>query len=505
MSFVSGALGKIRSWRDAGKSRALRSQVLTWFGALLCTSIGGVCLVLYFALIAQTNSIDDQLLERKYNAVRELIADGAEREFWIGHEVSEDMLGPRRFYVRVLGPGGTVLAETPEMAEAAPARLFQHLNADAARPIFATAPTAPRGQFRTLVGSALWADGARLVPAIVQIATDTSLDNGVLAAYRRTLVIVALAAVLAGLLAGWFWIARLLRPLEHITSEIAALDLDSLGKPIATAGLSRELARLVQQHNGMMARLAQAYEGLQHYADNAAHELRTPINKMLLELDIALRQSRSPEEYRDALSNTAIACRDLKNLVERLLFLARVSARQTALQATPISVGDELAHIADYFEGSAEEAGVTLALQIEQEITVNADRVLFQRALVNLVSNALDHTPQGGSIALSASANDGTLRIVVRDTGAGIASEDLDRVWDRFYRSDKVRATSGAHAGLGLSITKAIVELHGGRISIESALGCGTSVTLELPGVKHANRPIGAAAQNAEAAVARAV
>ncbi|HCK83639.1 MAG TPA: hypothetical protein DHW63_03715 [Hyphomonadaceae bacterium] len=488
MSFGNVALNIVRNWRAAGKLPSLRSQVLIWFGASLIAAVGGVCMVLYFALIAQTNSIDDQLLEKKYETVRGLLPDEGEREFWIGHEVSEDMVGPRRFFVRVLGPGGAVLAETPGMAETAPAGLFRNRSPSTPRPIFATARTAQRGQFRTLVGSAVWADGARSIPATVQIATDTSLDDGVLAAYRWTLAFIAVGAVVLGLGAGWFWIARLLRPLEHVTDQIGALDLNQLGKPIETVGFSRELARLVHQHNAMMARLAQTYAGLQHYADNAAHELRTPLNKMLLELDIALRQSRSPEEYREALSNAAQAGRELKGLVERLLFLARVSTRQTALQAEPFAVGDILANIVGYFEGAAEEAGVALSLQMEQGIALSADRVLFQRAIVNLVSNALDHTAKGGSVVVSARMNHGDARIVVRDTGEGIASEDLGRVFDRFYRSDHVRGAIGGHVGLGLSLTKAIVELHDGRIAIESTLGCGTSVTIDLPGAAVAER-----------------
>lgn len=498
MFFVNAALDDIRRRRIASQPSSLRSQVLIWFGASLCAAIGGICVVLYFALIAQTNSIDDQLLEKKFEAVRGLLADQAEREFWIGHEVSEDMVGPRRFYVRVLGPGGAVLAETPDMTQAAPAGLFRNLRANAARPIFATARTAQREQFRTLVGSAVWADGARLIPATVQIATDTSLDDGVLAAYRWTLAVIALSAALLGLGVGWYWIARLLRPLEYITDQIGTLDLNELGRPIETAGLSRELARLVRQHNAMMARLAQTYDGLRYYADNAAHELRTPLNKLLLELDITLRQTRSPEEYREAISNAAQTCRDLRGLVERLLFLARVSARQTALQAEPFAVGDALAHLVGYFEVSAEEAGVALSLQMEQGITLSADRVLIQRAIVNLVGNALDHTPKGGSVVISARMNDGVARIVVRDTGEGIASEDLGRVFDRFYRSDHVRGAIGGHVGLGLSLAKAIVELHEGHIAIESTLGRGTSVTIDLPGAAPAERSKGVVAQTAD-------
>ncbi len=495
MSFVSTALNNIRRRRGAANQPpSLRSQVLIWFGASLCAAIVGVCLVLYVALIAQTNSIDDQLLTRRLATMRGFIVDQSEREFWLGHELTEDMSGPRRVFIRILGQAGAVLAETPGMAKAAPPRLFASLRADATRPTFATVSTAQDGQFRTLVGSALWADGDRNYPVTVQIATDTSLDDGVLALYRRTLLAVAVAAIAVGLLVGWFWIARLLRPLENVTSQISALDLSNLGKPIEIAKLSRELASLVRQHNAMMARLAHAYEGLQHYADNAAHELRTPLNKMLLELDIALRQSRSPEEYREALTNSAQVCRDLKNLIERLLFLARVSARQTALKAETFDLGDELAHVAAYFDGSAEEAGVTLSLNMEQAITLSADRVLIQRAIVNLVSNALDHTPKGGAITISACLSGPSVRIVVRDTGAGIANEDLSHVFDRFYRSDDVRGAVGGHVGLGLSITKAIVELHGGRVSIESTLGAGTSVILDLPGASLAQRRLGAVA-----------
>jgi two-component system, OmpR family, heavy metal sensor histidine kinase CusS len=458
---------------------SLRDRILFWFGVTLCAAIAGVCLTLYVALIAQTRSIDDQVLQKRLATVGDLIATEAERDYWLGHEVSEDMSGPRRVYIRVAEQDGTLIVETPGMAEAAPARLFPQTRG--AR----TASASPIGEggsrLRVLAATARWADGARTRPVVVQVATDTSLDGEVLAGYRNTLLAVVTAAILLGLASGAVWISRLLQPMARIAGEIGTLDLDNIAKPIAATGLTPELKRLVEQHNAMMARLGFAYEGLRHYADNAAHELRTPLNKLALELDVVLRRSRTEEEYRNSLSNAASDCRELMNLVERLLFLARISSRQAPLEKQQLDLGQELARLIAYFEGPAEEASVELSLNVSGGIALSVDRILLQRALTNVVSNALAHTPAGGAVTIAAELRSGGVRIVVRDTGVGISKQDLEHVFDRFYRGDKTRGSESGRVVLGLAITKAIVDFHDGAIGIESEVGRGATVMIDLP------------------------
>lgn len=463
----------------ARQARSLRGQVLFWFGCTLCIVIAGVCATLYLALLNQVNWVDDQILEKRLQTVRELLVTEVDRDYWLAHEVSEDMDGPRRTYVRIAWPAGETIIETPGMQATAPRGLFPEIGERSVQ--FASLSGAGDQRFRTLTARAPWAEGAARRDVVVQIATDTSLDDGALRSYRRILLVVTLLAIVLGLGFGAFWISRLLSPLERIANDIGAVDLDTLGKPIATTGLSQELLQLVTQHNAMVARLSTAYDGLRHYADNAAHELRTPLNRILLELEIALKQPRSDEEWRQAVSDAARDCRELTVLVDRLLFLARASSKQAGVQKQTLDLRKELGAIVAYFEAPAQEANVALELDIEGEVQLEADRVLFQRALTNIISNALSHTGAGGNIAVRGRRSAEFARIAISDTGSGIAAVDIPHVFNRFYRGDPSRSTSSGRVGLGLPIARAIVELHNGRISVESAPGKGTTVTLDLP------------------------
>ncbi len=135
----------------------------------------------------------------------------------------------------------------------------------------------------------------------------------------------------------------------------------------------------------------------------------------------------------------------------------------------------------DYYEPVATESGVALSVTARGEIEANLDRVLFQRAIANLVENAVSHTPAGGNVTLAARADDGVVRIDISDTGEGIPPQHLPHVFDRFYRADSARSSRGGHMGLGLAIVHAVVELHGGSIAISSELGRGTRVNVALP------------------------
>jgi two-component system, OmpR family, heavy metal sensor histidine kinase CusS len=234
-------------------------------------------------------------------------------------------------------------------------------------------------------------------------------------------------------------------------------------------------------HNEMLVELEAANEGLQQYADNVAHELRSPVNKMLLASEVALSRPRSASEYQDTFVSIVEECQQLSNIVGSLLFLARARRTKVDLERHRINVGVELKVIHDYFEASAQEAGIHLSVISSADVALHVDRTLFQRAVSNLVSNALSHTNRGGAIDIRASALEDRVAIEVRDNGEGMSAAAQGRVFDRFYRADAARSASSGRIGLGLSITKSIVELHGGSIMLRSVQGEGASITLLFP------------------------
>lgn len=275
----------------------------------------------------------------------------------------------------------------------------------------------------------------------------------------------------------------------HLASRMRRLELLVMALifliVVGVAFYGRRIGQVMRKtedaHNAMLHELEGANEGLQQYADNVAHELRNPVNKVLLASEVALSRARTTEEYQDTLVSIVEESQRLTNIVGSLLFLARARRTQVDLERQEIDVATEVGVIRNYFETSAQEAGLSLATQCPDGLALDVDRTLFQRAISNLVSNAIAHTRPGGAISIDVQATDAGIVIEVRDTGEGVPDEDQERVFDRFYRADKTRNASSGRMGLGLPIAKSIMDLHGGTISLRSKVGHGTAVALTFP------------------------
>jgi two-component system heavy metal sensor histidine kinase CusS len=198
---------------------------------------------------------------------------------------------------------------------------------------------------------------------------------------------------------------------------------------------------------------------------------------MLGEAEVSLTKDRSPDEYRGVIESCAAECNRLSAIIENLLFLARAESADRQIQATEFEGHAALAKIAAYYETAAEERKITIACTGEDKIW--ADAHLFGRAISNLIENALRFTPDGGSVSIHLASNPGQSVVSVSDSGSGIPAEHIHRVFDRFYRMDSSRSSSGS--GLGLALVKSIAELHGGTASIASEKNRGTAVTLTFP------------------------
>jgi two-component system heavy metal sensor histidine kinase CusS len=241
-----------------------------------------------------------------------------------------------------------------------------------------------------------------------------------------------------------------------------------------------EVQQLASTFNDMLDRLGDSFERLSRFSSDIAHELRTPLNNLRGEIDLALSKKRSPEEYVDLLGSLSEECEQLARLIDSLLFLARAEQPAMQIDREPVDIARELRLVCDFYEPAATEAGVRLTVTAPEKLAPQIDRTLFQRAVGNLVQNALAHTPNGGEVRIEAQNSGGGLAISVSDTGAGIAEEHLPRVFDRFYRADPARTRNSGGCGLGLPIVQSIARLHGGNVAIASHVGHGTRVTLTL-------------------------
>jgi heavy metal sensor kinase len=330
----------------------------------------------------------------------------------------------------------------------------------------------------------LFEEGKRAPALFVRVGVQRDqVDEDIWRLTEMILTAFALILVAAPLI-GYLLAGRAIRPLATILQTTARLHPDDLSERLTLRGSGDELDQLSATMNGMLDRLAAHLEQQRIFVANAAHELRSPLTAMRTALEVTLDRERSPAEYRDLCSDLVEECTSLGNLINHLLLLAEGDAG--LLQADDEVRLDLLVQrAADMFEGIAEQRGVSLQVKADQPATIRGNRVHLREVIHNLLDNALKFTPGGGMVSLELNAPSGAphVQLRVRDTGVGITPEDLPKVFERFYRADKSRQRDRAAGGngLGLSICRSIVHSYGGQISIESTLGKGTTVIVDLP------------------------
>ncbi|MGC3892151.1 heavy metal sensor histidine kinase [Pseudomonas urmiensis] len=287
---------------------------------------------------------------------------------------------------------------------------------------------------------------------------------------------VGLSALATALLGAWA-ARRGLRPLRQIGEVAASVSAQSLTTRLPVAQMPEELGQLASTVNAMLQRLDDAFQRLSAFSADIAHELRTPLSNLLTHTQVTLTRPRSLEEYREALHGNLEELQWMAQLVNDMLYLAKADHGLLMPNRQPLDLAAEVDALLDYYAALAEESNVQLLR--EGAATIEGDRHMLRRALSNLLDNALRFTPQGGTIKVSLAAG---LSITVANTGPAIEAGALQRLFDRFYRADPARREgSSEHAGLGLAITRSIVQAHGGGIRAECE-GGWTRFVINLPG-----------------------
>jgi two-component system heavy metal sensor histidine kinase CusS len=458
--------------------RSIAARLTAWYAATAFSLVLVATGLLYSTLVENMRADDQRRLADKVQVLRTLLrergADPAalkEVEWeWAAREYEQ-------VYVRVLTAAGETLVETPGMAAVLPPRT---LTAPASIPQSDVVEVAGADGrlFRTVTATT---GEQRRTSQVIQVAVDLTHEREMLAAYRtRVWVVLALAFALSAFV-GHAIARRSVRPLEEIARTARKITSSSLDARIEQVHLPAEVASLAITFNEMLGRLQDSFERLSRFSADIAHELRTPVNNLRGETEVALGRARTPEEYRDILASSLEEYERLSRLIDSLLFLARAEHPEMRIAREHLSLHRELATVVDFYEGSASEKGVALTVDVPASLDIDADRTLFQRAVGNLIANALAHTPSGGTITIRAVADGPHCEIHVVDTGRGVAPEDLPHVFDRFYRADKSRPSASGNLGLGLAIVRSIAQLHGGRVELESRFGHGTRATLIFP------------------------
>lgn len=312
----------------------------------------------------------------------------------------------------------------------------------------------------------------------VLVALDLSHHAHFLASVRNTTWAGVAVAALVAALFGWFAAHRGLAPLRQVTETARRLSANQLGERLHTANAPLEVRDHVDAFNGMLARLEGAFQRLTDYSADIAHELRTPISNLMTQTQVALSRPRTIDEYQDILASNLEEYERIARMVSDMLFLAKADENTLAHAGEVIDLAREADALIDFYEALADERQVRIVRQ--GQASVQGDRLMLRRALSNLISNALRHTPAGGEITITIEADAAGVRLAVCNVGDPIPADQIERIFDRFHRGGSERTRHGEGAGLGLAITRSIVRAHGGEISARSADGV-TRFAIALP------------------------
>ena len=290
--------------------------------------------------------------------------------------------------------------------------------------------------------------------------------------------VVPVVIVLSGLL-GWFLAGRALSPVNSVADTAQQITHSSLDRQIPTRSAGDELDRLIEAFNHMMTRLNRSFEQIRQFSTDVSHELRTPLTVVRGQLEVALFTAQTVDQYRDAMVEALEGVDRLSNIVRALLMLSQAESGQLALQKAPLDFAALVRDLIDQYQIPAEAQGVRLSAELPDACAIYADRIQIERLVTNLLSNGIKYTPAGGKVIARLGVEGGVAKLVVEDTGVGIAADHLPHIFDRFYRVPSADPEKGV--GLGLSFVAWIVKAHGGTVNVESQLNKGTRFTVSLP------------------------
>jgi two-component system heavy metal sensor histidine kinase CusS len=437
--------------------------------------------ILYVVVVQHINNADNLFLADTIRAVQ---ADLPGKRS-VSNQLLDDEVPPGTtdYFVRVLDKAAKrVIAEQPEIGDRIPPSMFPEALAEDRVPTEGIEYKTPSGHWFLLMSASAVLDSNSPMPVVIQAAQDRSDDKEFTQNFGELLAAVLIGGIVGSAAIAFLAAKRALRPLEEMASATERVQASQLHQRLGRVRWPSELTALAAGFDQMLARLEESFDRLSRFSADLAHELRTPIQNLRAEAEVALTRTRTAAEYREVIELSVEEYQRLSSMIDSMFFLARADNAETRLNRVKFKIAPEIDKILDFYDAAAREREIDLTRTGDGEL--NADPMLFRRAVNNLVSNALQHSPSAGQIeVLVVTGDNQPVQIAVQDNGCGIGPEHLSRIFDRFYRVDAARSSSSTSTGLGLAIVKSIMELHGGSVLAESELGVGTKVTLTFPGL----------------------
>ncbi|WP_248767075.1 heavy metal sensor histidine kinase [Pseudomonas sp. MWU12-2345] len=428
---------------------------------------------LYRELESELIHRDEAALVFRVNQLRNLLNDSNTRDLIrTKPALFQNMMGNRESVLSIGAPGGPpLLVVNPgnlDIPQLVPVAMEHTLELSDVHKV-AEVDGAPFAAVSANI------DSGKLQLTIGRLMTERT---AVLASYRLSVYVLASVAAIVLALAGWLMVHRGLLPLRRLARHAHGIGIGNLTERLDSQGAPKELLPMIDSFNTMLERLGKGFEQLAHVSTDMAHELRTPINNLLGETQVAMQQNRSVEHYQQLLASNVEELERLARMLDNMLFLARTDPSSARQQRQELDAAEEVERMADYFEGLAADADISI--RAEGEGVIWAEPVLLRRALANLCANAIKYGAPHSELLIQAIPSDTGIHLRVCNQGTTIPAEHLPRLFERFYRVDQSRERSAQSNGLGLSIVATIMQLHSGHYSVTSESGV-TCFELSFP------------------------
>jgi|UniRef100_A0A7C3V6V0 heavy metal sensor kinase len=447
-------------------------RLTLWFSAIFCLGSLAILLIAYFSLSSSLRQQDHKNIRAALQEYRAQYKAGKLIALRNALKFEKSAGKPNIFFVRVAGPHNqTLFLNLPD----------QWADFDLSR-------LEGPGQFHEWIRlkaareeDVLEVASARLPDAfILQVGKNTGEREELLEHFHRVALGVTIPVILLGLLGGQFLAGRALRPIRHLIHTVQTITATGNMTTRASVGpTGDELDELARLFNQMLDRITALMNGMRQTLDNVAHDLRSPLTRLRGVAETALQVQDQPGACQEALADCLEEAQRIATLINTLMDIAEAETGTMRLKLGEVNLASLLGEVKDLYRYVADEKQITLSASYPPELLVTGDAARLRQALANLVDNAVKYTPTGGRIEVSAAVAGPWRTVTVQDNGPGISPEDLPKIWDRLYRGDKSRSQPGL--GLGLSLVKAIIQAHGGRVEAASRTGEGSRFVIYLP------------------------
>jgi signal transduction histidine kinase len=314
---------------------------------------------------------------------------------------------------------------------------------------------------------------------LIQVGKSTDARDDVLSRFRAALGLVTLSIFIIALTGGALATRSALRPIRKLIAAVQRIvTTGRTDERVALGDTHDAIDELTTLFNAMLDRIEGLVTGMRGALDNVSHDLRTPMTHLRGSAELALAGPADIDRYREALADCVEEADRVLVMLTTLMDISEAESGAIALHREMVPLGDVVARAVDLYRDTAEVKGVTLESDVDAGVVVSIDRLRFEQVAANLLDNAIKYTPSGGRVDISVAREGGRAVLRVRDSGVGIPAAELPRIWERLFRGDQSRTERGL--GLGLSLVKAVVEAHGGTVSVESQPGGGSTFTVRL-------------------------